>query len=121
MATWAGKSIIAFQMLQNELGMGRTAPTPLELDASAVTQGALMEKVSRQQRFAAARLAMLRQWLADRTLVLMKTSTKDMRADILSKPVNPGDDFRHKQRLLLTGCASSDPAAAPATPPRAEQ
>ena len=101
-------------MLQNELGLGRSAPTPLELDASAVTQGALMEKVSRQQRFAVARLAMLRQWQADRTLVLMKTGTRDMRADILSKPVNPGEDFRSKQRLLLTGYASGGPASAPA-------
>ena len=106
-------------MLQNELGMGRTAPNLLELDASAVMQGALMEKVSRQQRYAAARLAMLRQWQADRTLVLMKTGTKDMRAEIFSKPVNPGDDFRHKQQLLLTGCASNCPAPPPGKPPRA--
>ena len=47
MATWTGKSIIAFQMLQKELGMGKTAPNPLEVDASAVTQGVLMERVSR--------------------------------------------------------------------------
>ena len=57
---------------------------------------------------------MLRQWQADRTLILMKTGTRDMRAAILSKPVNPGEDFRSKQRLLLTGYASGGPAPAPA-------
>ena len=39
MATWAGKSVVAFQMLQKELGMPRLLPTPLQIDASAVTDG----------------------------------------------------------------------------------
>ena len=29
MATWAGKSVVAFQMLHRELGMARIHPTPL--------------------------------------------------------------------------------------------
>ena len=37
MATWAGKSIVAFQILHRELGMTRLTPTPLQIDASAVT------------------------------------------------------------------------------------
>jgi hypothetical protein len=103
MATWAGKSIIAFQIIQRELGLAVAAPTPLEMDASAITQGVQMERVSRQQRFQAARLAMLRQWGADGIFTLVKTGTRDMRADILTKPLNPGAEFRAKQRLLLTG------------------
>ena len=51
MATWAGKSIIAYQILFKELGMARTYPTPLEIDASAVTSGVEMERVSRASRF----------------------------------------------------------------------
>ncbi len=58
MATWAGKSVIAFRMLGSELGLQRAVPTTLEIDASAVTDGAAMERVSRQQRFQAARIAM---------------------------------------------------------------
>jgi hypothetical protein len=99
MATWAGKSIIAFQIMYKELGMVRTKPTVLEIDASAVTSGVDMERVSRASRFQSARLAMFRSWIADRTLKLLKTNTKDMRADILSKPVTqnrtlrPNSDF----------------------------
>jgi hypothetical protein len=103
MATWAGKSIVAFRILARELGVLRPLPTDLQIDASAVTDGVAMEKVSRVQRFQAARLAMLRSWVEDKTLRLLKTNTKDMRADILSKPVNPSAAFGPKQRLLLTG------------------
>ena len=103
MATWAGKSIVAFRILARELGVLQPRPTDLQIDASAVTDGVAMEKVSRVQRFQAARLAMLRSWVEDKTLRLLKTNTKDMRADILSKPVNPSAAFGPKQRLLLTG------------------
>jgi hypothetical protein len=103
MATWAGKSVIAFRMLGSELGLQRAVPTTLEIDASAVTDGAAMERVSRQQRFQAARIAMLRSWVADHILRLLKTHTDDMRADILSKPVNPLSNFQPKQSLLLCG------------------
>ena len=107
MATWAGKSIVAFQILHRELGMTRLHPTPLQIDASAVTDGVKMERVSRQMRFQAARLGMLRFWQKERIIRLLKTDTEDMRADILSKPVNPADKFRPKQLLLLTGRIAS--------------
>ena len=93
MATWAGKSVVAYQMLHRELGMARLHPTPLHLDASAVTDGVQMERVSRQQRFQAARLAMLRFWQEERIIRLLKTDTDDMRADILTKPVYPGESL----------------------------
>jgi hypothetical protein len=85
-------------------------PTPLQIDASAVTDGVKMERVSRQQRFQAARLGMLRQWQLDRVLKLLKTDTEDMRADILTEPVNPLAKFAPKQMLLLTGSVSSSPS-----------
>jgi hypothetical protein len=107
MATWAGKSIVAFQILHRELGMTRLTPTPLQIDASAVTDGVKMERVSRQMRFQAARLGMLRFWQKERIIRLLKTDTDEMRADILSKPVNPVEKFRPKQLLLLTGHPSS--------------
>jgi hypothetical protein len=120
MATWAGKSVIAFQMLQNELGVPRSHPTPLQIDAKAVTDGVKMERVSREQRFQAARIAMLRNWQRDRVLTLLKTNTEDMRADILSKPVNPSINFGPKQRLLLTG-RSDIPVSSFPVPPLADR
>ena len=103
MATWAGKSIVAFRVLGRELGILIPKPTDLQLNASAVTDGVAMERVSRVQRFLAARLGMMRSWVADSTLRILKSNTNDMRADILSKPVNPSALFGPKQRLLLTG------------------
>jgi hypothetical protein len=105
MATWAGK----YQILHREFGLTRAAPTTLEVDASAATHGVAMERVSRQKRFRAASLAMLRQWCGGNTLTLLKTDTKDMRAEILSKPVSPGCEFREKKRLLLTDSKQATP------------
>jgi hypothetical protein len=103
MASWAGKAIIGFRMLHNEIFGGALAPTVLELDASAVMDSAVMERVTRKQRFNAARLAMLRQWAEDDTLVFEKVGSADMRSDIFSKAVYPAEKFRELAALVLTG------------------
>jgi hypothetical protein len=103
MASWAGKAIIPLRMLQRELGLGPYGPTTLEIDASALLDGIAMDKVSRKQRFQAARLAMIRQWKADGVLTLKKEKSSAMRADILSKAMAPAADFHRCARLLLTG------------------
>ena len=103
MATWAGKAVLSLRMLQRELRLGPSGATPLELDATAVLNGAVMETVTRKQRFNAARLGMLRQWGIDEALRLEKVNTDDMRSDILTKPVAPVKHFQRLARLLLTG------------------
>ena len=103
MASWAGKAIISYRMLHREIFGGVLAPTALELDASAVMDSAVMERVTRKQRFNAARLAMLRQWVEDHTLYLKKTSSGDMRSGIFSKAVHPVEKFRELAFLVLTG------------------
>ena len=103
MASWAGKAIIPMRMLQAELRLGPTGPTVVEIDASALLDGISMDKVSRKQRFQAARLAMIRQWKADGVITLKKEQSKLMRADILSKAMAPAADFHRCARLLLTG------------------
>jgi hypothetical protein len=103
MASWAGKAIIPMRMLQAELRLGPTGPTVVEIDASALLDGISMDKVSRKQRFQAARLAMIRQWKADGVITLKKEQSKFMRADILSKAMAPAADFHRCARLLLTG------------------
>ena len=75
----------------------------MELDASAVLDSAVMERVTRKQRFNAARLAMLRQWAEDRTLYLKKTDSDNMRSDIFTKAVHPPEKFRELASLMLTG------------------
>ena len=90
-------------MLQAELRLGPAGPTVVEIDASALLEGISMDKVSRKQRFQAARLAMIRQWKADGVITLKKEQSKFMRADILSKAMAPANDFHRCARLLLTG------------------
>ena len=90
-------------MLQRELSLGPNSPMTLEIDASALLDGVAMDKVSRKQRFQAARLAMIRQWKADGVLTLKKEKSSAMLADILSKAMAPAADFHRCARLLLTG------------------
>ena len=59
-ASWAGKAITPVRMLLNELRLGSPGPSTLEIDASTLLDAIAMDKVSRKQRFQAARLAMLR-------------------------------------------------------------
>jgi hypothetical protein len=103
MASWAGKAIIPVRMLQAELGLGPYGPTTVEIDASALLDTLAMDKISRKQRFQAARLAMIRQWKADGVVALKKERSSAMRADILSKAMAPAADFHRCARLLLTG------------------
>ena len=103
MASWAGKSILAWRMLQRELSLAPLGPTVLEMDAKAVLDGVKMERVTRQQRYLAARLATLRMWVLDLVLTFRKTPSADMRADALSKPVQPAEAFHRLASLLLTG------------------
>jgi len=107
MASWAGKAIIPVRMLLAELRLGPVGPTTLEIDASALLDGIAMDKVSRKQRFQAARLAMLRFWQSDGVISLKKEKSSAMRADVLSKALAPAASFRRCSRLLLTG--SVDP------------
>jgi hypothetical protein len=90
-------------MLHREIFGGTLEPTSLELEASAVMDAAVMERVTRKQRFNAARLAMLWQWTMDKTLCLKKVGSDDMRSDILSMAVSPVEKFRDLASLILTG------------------
>ena len=90
-------------MLQRELSLAPLGPTVLEMDAKAVLDGVKMERVTRQQRYLAARLATLRMWVLDLVLTFRKTPSADMRADALSKPVQPAEAFHRLASLLLTG------------------
>ena len=104
-ASWAGKAIIPVRMLQKELRLGPSGPTVLEIDASALLDGIAMDKISRKQRFQAARLAMLRMWQDDGVIKLKKEKSAAMRADVLSKAMAPAAAFHRCARLLLTGSA----------------
>ena len=59
-------------MYAAELGHRQAEPIELGMDAMAVLDGTKMIKVSREQRYLAARLAMLRTWVGDSVISLVK-------------------------------------------------
>ena len=101
MVSGAGK---AFRMMHKEIFEGDLAPTVFELDASASVMDSVdMERVTRKRRFNAARLAMLRQWAENETLVFEKIACADMRSGIFSTAVCPPEMFRERAALMLAG------------------
>ena len=88
-------------MLAEELGLKQLEPTPLAMDASAVIDGAKMERVSRASRWLAARQAILREMTAARLTRLVKVDADVHTADISTKPVTGPDRFRLLRAGLL--------------------
>ena len=86
-------------MFAAELGH-RQAEPELGMDAMAVLDGTKMIKVSREQRYLAARLAMLRTWVGDSVISLVKIHTDSMVADIMTKVLPVAAFRRHRASLM---------------------
>jgi len=87
-ATLLLKELIGDRNLAMELGL--LAPgqaTNLFMDASVVLSGVAMGLVSRESRYPATRLEVLRQAVAGSVLTLRKIDTHDNPADIFTKPL----------------------------------
>ena len=95
------KAIVAARMLAEELGLKQCTPTPLAMDASAVIDGAKMERVSRTSRWLAARQAILREMIAGHITRLVKVGTDTHNPDIFTKPVADALRFRLLRDGLL--------------------
>jgi len=95
------KAIVAARMLAEELGLKQCTPTPLAMDASAVIDGAKMERVSRTSRWLAARQAILREMIAGHITRLVKVGTDTHIPDIFTKPVTDALRFRLLRDGLL--------------------
>jgi len=100
MAVTAAKTIMGFRMFAAELGQRQADPTELGMDAMAVLDGTKMIKVSREQRYLAARLAMLRTWVEDSIISLVKIHTDSMVADIMTKVLPVAAFRRHRASLM---------------------
>ena len=100
MAVTAAKTIMGFRMFAAELGQRQADPTELGMDAMAVLDGTKMIKVSREQRYLAARLAMLRTWVEDSVISLVKIHTDNMVADIMTKVLPVAAFTRHRASLM---------------------
>ena len=76
------------RIMNAELGvLDTTEATDLFMDAEVVPAGVAMDRVSRESRYLATRLAMLRQAVADGVIILRKIDTKTNPADIFTKPL----------------------------------
>ena len=92
------KAVAAMRMLCEELDLKQLGPTPVAMDAQAVLDGTTMDRVSRASRWMAARLAILRQMVANSITRLVKVPTGTHIPDIFTKPIT---DPRHHG--LLSG------------------
>ena len=114
MAAHAVHHIIGQRILDRELGIHTGEPTKLYTDNLATLQGTQMENVPADQRYLAARRAVLRQAAIEEKVVrLLKVATDDNPADIFTKPLE-GAQFL-KLRAIIMGTSAAD-LAAPAPP-----
>jgi hypothetical protein len=86
------KAVAAMRMLCEELDLKQLGPTPVAMDAQAVLDGATTDRVTRASRWMAARLAILRQMVANNITRLVKVPTETHIPDIFTKPIT---DPRH--------------------------
>jgi hypothetical protein len=84
----------------DELRVLPAAPTPLYLDASAVINGAEMEKITKEMRLMAARYSMLRVVVADGKVVLARCASLENISDGFTKPL-VGEVFLSARARML--------------------
>ena len=100
-ATLLLKELIGDRILAMELGLLQPRQaTDLFMDASVVLSGVSMDRVSRESRYLATRLAMLRQAVADGVITLRKIDTHVNLADIFTKPL-VGAALKRLRALVL--------------------
>jgi hypothetical protein len=99
-ASHACKNILGFRLLLDELHMLNAGPTSLYIDASAVINGAEMEKITKSMRFMAARYSMVRLVVSDGKVVLVKCDSLDNKSDGFTKPL-VGAVFVKSRHLML--------------------
>ena len=100
MATVASKEVMACRMQAIELGHGPHARTPLYLDATAVPHGTATEKVSREMKYLAAKLAIVQQARAHGKIQTMMIDEGTRLAYFLAKPLQ-GREFVYKRARIL--------------------
>ncbi len=110
-ASEALKQSIGFKMLLTEPTLQAPGPVPLNMDAEAVIEGVETERVSKESRYMAARLAMLRQANEDGVIVSTKVKSDDNRADQFTKPL-AGAELRQQRAWGLGIPSAKDQDAA---------
>jgi hypothetical protein len=107
MAAHAVHHILGQRILDRELGIHTGEPTKLYTDNLATLQGTQMENVPQDQRYLAARRAVLRQAAIEEKVVrLLKVATDDNPADIFTKPLEGAQFF--KLRAMILGISAED-------------
>jgi hypothetical protein len=99
-ATIGMKASIGWRMLNSELTLQGPEAADMGSDATASLQGVEMERVSRESRYMATRLAMMREAVGNGVIKLKKVHTSEMIADIFTKPL-VGDQFRYLRARVL--------------------
>ena len=100
MATVAVKEAVARRILGTELRQCPWGPTPLYLGALAVLHGTVADKVSREMKYQAAKLAVVQEARSQDKIKTEKTNEGCHPADILTRPLQ-GKEYAFKRGRLL--------------------
>jgi hypothetical protein len=101
MSCLVSKAVIVARMQLVEVGMKQLGPTLTAMDANAVMQGAEMDRISKQSRWLAARLAILRQTIGDGQIRLIKVLSAVQVPDIFTKGITDREKFQQLRDYLL--------------------
>ena len=105
------KYTIGLLMLFADLRLGGAPiavppPVPFRVDASAVIDGTVAERITKETRWMASRKAMLRSALSRGVIAFHKVSAEDNVADILTKSLTGPAFERHRATILGLGLLS---------------
>ena len=101
------KAATGTRIYLKELGCGPTRPTLTHTDSRTALDAARSSRVSWDSKWVCTRLAMVRNYEADGTGVIVHEDTEDLMADLLSKPLVGDALFEHRATAL--GLRASSP------------
>jgi hypothetical protein len=108
----AVKEILAGLISARELGEESDQPHELHIDATVVISSVAMDRVSRESKYLAAKLAMIRGAVEDKKIVLTKVPTALNTADIFTKALVGAALRRCRALVLGHPPAADEPGAA---------
>ena len=84
-AVFAVKAVLGFLIMLSGLGFPQALPVPILVDNKATVDGAHSEKISKESRFMAMRLAWLREMVRNNLITVQHVATGDNHADVFTK------------------------------------
>ena len=99
-AVFAVKAVLGFLIMLSELGFPQATPVPIHVDNKATVDGAHSEKVSKDSRFMAMRLAWLREMVRNNLIRVQHIEGDKNPSDVFTK-IMPAPRHAHLRAILM--------------------